>query len=309
MQEPYEEGPANRLGLGSDAGDGNIAGVARTEAHAGQPLSSEIIHPACRPCNVMGKATHSTTIHGEPANDAAESQTLRMHENSSRGNRESPSVSWADGGQDRSEKAQCRTADMHAPGQSDGLVVPEKRANNIGVPPVAESVEGRGSTKGNATRTLHAPDAEPGKRGIGLLGVREAARHDKKMRFTTLLHHITPELLQASFLDLKRQAAPGIDGVTWQDYANDLEARIDDLHDRVHRGTYRAQPSKRAWIPKPDGRQRPLGLVAAAGRQNRASRRSRRSSNSFTRRTSSVSVTVFDRDAAAITRSTRCGWA
>lgn len=77
-----------------------------------------------------------------------------------------------------------------------------------------------------------------------------------------LLHHITPELLLSSFLDLKRQATPGIDGVTWQDYAKDLETRIADLHDRIQRGTYRAQPSKRTWIPKADGRQRPLGLAA-----------------------------------------------
>lgn len=82
------------------------------------------------------------------------------------------------------------------------------------------------------------------------------------MRFTALLHHITPELLRASFFDLKRQAAPGIDGVTWQDYATDLETRIVDLHNRIHRGTYRAQPSKRTWIPKADGRKRPLGLAA-----------------------------------------------
>ena len=175
MQEPYEEDLADRLDLGSDAGDGNIAGVARIEAHAGQPLSSEITLSACRPCNVMGKATRSTAMQGEPSGDAAESQTLGMHGNSTRGNRESPSASWADGGQDRSEKAQRRKADTHALGQSDGLVVPEKRANNTGMPTVAESVEGRGSTKGNATQTLLVPDAAPGKRGMGLLGVRAAA--------------------------------------------------------------------------------------------------------------------------------------
>jgi retron-type reverse transcriptase len=97
---------------------------------------------------------------------------------------------------------------------------------------------------------------------FGLHGVRKAARRDKRMRFTALLHHITPELLQSSFLDLNRQAAPGIDDVTWRDYANGLEDRIDDLHSRIHRGTYRAQPSKRTWIPKADGRQRPLGIAA-----------------------------------------------
>ena len=81
---------------------------------------------------------------------------------------------------------------------------------------------------------------------MGLRGVREAAKRDKKQRFTALLHHVTPELLQASYFELKRSAAPGVDGVTWQEYGQRLEERIFDLHSRVHR----AQPSKRAWIPK-----------------------------------------------------------
>ena len=164
-------------------------------------------------------------------------------------------------GAGRSEKANGRTSDMHVSRESDGPVVPTKRANNA-ERSAAESVEGRGPTKGNAKRTLHVPDAEPGKRGIGLCGVREAAKRDKTMRFTALLHHITPELLRQSYLVLKRTAAPGVDGVTWQEYGRGLEGRLVDLHGRVHRGTYRAQPSKRAWIPKPDGGQRPLGIAA-----------------------------------------------
>ena len=79
-------------------------------------------------------------------------------------------------------------------------------------------MEGRGSTKGNATQTLLAPDSEPGKRGMGLWGVREAAKRDKKMRFTALLHHVTPALLRASYFALKRTAAPGVDGMTWHEY-------------------------------------------------------------------------------------------
>ena len=82
------------------------------------------------------------------------------------------------------------------------------------------------------------------------------------MRFTALLHHVNPELLRASYFELKRQAAPGVDGMTWQEYGRNLEERLDDLHGRIHRGAYRAQPSKRAWIPKADGRQRPLGIAA-----------------------------------------------
>jgi group II intron reverse transcriptase/maturase len=184
-----------------------------------------------------------------------------MRGNSLRGNRETLETP-APQGAGRPEKANCRTAGMHVSRESDGPIVPENRANKAGLKAAAESEEGRGSTKGNAERTLLAPDAEPGKRGMGLWGVRKAAKRDKKMRFTALLHHITPEMLRDSYFELKRMAAPGVDGVTWHAYGQDLEDRIDDLHGRVQRGTYRAQPSKRAWIAKADGRQRPLGIAA-----------------------------------------------
>ena len=197
----------------------------------------------------------------KPLVDAAESETLRTRGNSMHGNRETLETS-APRGAGRSEKANCRTADMHVSRESDGPIVPQKRANKAGPKAAAESVEGRGPTKGNAQRTVLAPDTGPGKRGIGLRGVREAAKRDKKMRFTALLHHITPEMLEDSYFELKRMAAPGVDGVTWHAYGQDLEERIDDLHGRVHCGTYRAQPSKRAWIAKADGRQRPLGIAA-----------------------------------------------
>jgi len=192
--------------------------------------------------------------------DATESETLRMRGNSLHGNRETlEAPSSADEG--RSEKAQGRTSGMHASSESDGPIVPKKRANKTGLP-AAEPVEGRGSTKGNDPETLLVPDSEPGRRGIGLWGVREAAKRDKQMRFTALLHHVTPELLRASYFELKRSAAPGVDGMTWQDYGPDVEKRSADLHGRVHRGAYRAQPSKRARIPKADGRERLLGIAA-----------------------------------------------
>jgi len=96
----------------------------------------------------------------------------------------------------------------------------------------------------------------------GLHRVREVAKSEKQLRFTALLHHVSVSLLVNSFYALKRQAAPGVDGLTWQEYETDLDKRLEDLHSRVHRGTYRALPSKRAYIPKPDGRQRPLGIAA-----------------------------------------------
>jgi len=198
----------------------------------------------------------------KPLVDAAESKTLRMRGNSLHGNRETLETPLLECSRGRSEKAQSQTSDMHVSRESDDSIVPEKRANKAGSKAAAESVEGRGSTKGNATRTLLAPDSEPGKRGMGLWGVREAAKRDKKMQFTALLHHISPEMLRDSYFELKRSAAPGIDGVTWHAYGQDLEERIDNLLGRVHRGTYRAKPSKRAWIPKADGHQRPLGIAA-----------------------------------------------
>ena len=95
-----------------------------------------------------------------------------------------------------------------------------------------------------------------------LHGVRKAARKDKRTRFTALLHHVTVNLLRESYYALKRDAAPGVDGVSWQEYETDQDEKLTDLHSRIHRGTYRAQPSKRAYIPKADGRQRPLGVAA-----------------------------------------------
>jgi group II intron reverse transcriptase/maturase len=92
--------------------------------------------------------------------------------------------------------------------------------------------------------------------------VRAAARRDPSLRFTCLLHHITPSLLWDAYHALRHQAAPGVDGETWASYGEGLEARLEDLHGRVHSGRYRAKPCKRAWIPKPDGRQRPLGIAA-----------------------------------------------
>ncbi|NLE39706.1 MAG: group II intron reverse transcriptase/maturase, partial [Pirellulaceae bacterium] len=158
---------------------------------------------------------------------------------------------------------------MHVAGKSDSSIVPRKPANNSGVPALAESAEGRGLTKENIEPLLLArtqsrnTDGTPFvPRSRGLLGVREAAQRDRKLRFTSLLHHVTPELLRASFFALKKQAAPGIDDETWHDYARDFERRIDDLHGRIHRGAYRAKPSKRSYIPKPDGKTRPLGIAA-----------------------------------------------
>ena len=199
--------------------------------------------------------------HGESDVAPTESETTRTAGNFPHGSREAPGTS-ASHEADRSEKARGRKSDTHVSGESDSSIVPQKQANNDSVPLSAESVEGRGLTKENAKQLLLDWTQRRVPRSRGLLGVREAAQRDQRMRFNNLLHQVTPELLRASFFDLKKSAVPGIDGVTWAQYAEDFETRIDDLHSRVHRGTYRAQPSKRTWIPKADGRQRPLGLAA-----------------------------------------------
>jgi group II intron reverse transcriptase/maturase len=151
---------------------------------------------------------------------------------------------------------------MNGRGKSDRPIVPGKLPNKA-EEPAAEAVEGRGRAKGspreqNALRTqdrVGAPSA--------LLRVREAARKDRGQRFTTLLHHVYDvERLRQAYLALSRDAAAGVDGQTWRSYGEDLEANLQDLAARLKRGAYRAKPVRRVFIPKADGRQRPLGVPA-----------------------------------------------
>jgi RNA-directed DNA polymerase len=140
----------------------------------------------------------------------------------------------------------------HADEESDEVVLPLKRSNNEGLSS-AEIVEGRTSPKGNGGQTAAARTLRRDTASNGLAAVRQAARQSRDVRFTALLHHITIDLLKRSYLALKRDAAPGIDGVTWQAYGGNLEEKLKDLHDRVHRGSYRARPARRTYIPKADG--------------------------------------------------------
>src|SRR5438552_19109093 len=180
-----------------------------------------------------------------------------MHEN-----REISSAPWSCD-QGRSAKAKSRTADMHVLEKSDCVVVPVNQPNKGGQPS-AEVGEGRAQTKENIVQS-HMYPTQSGKRmSQGLHGVRQAAKERKQERFTALLQHVNVDLLRDSFYALQRQASPGVDGVTWQEYETGLEDRLVDLHSRVHRGAYRAKPSRRVFIPKADGRQRPLGIAALA---------------------------------------------
>lgn len=150
---------------------------------------------------------------------------------------------------------------MHEPEKSDSSIVATKPANKS-EQSEAESVEPREGAKGNTpephTHRTRSRDSVL----TGLERVRERAKANKKERFTALLHHVTVDLLRTAYLKLKRDAAPAVDGMTWHEYGQDLEAKLVDLHGRVHRGAYRALPSRRKFIEKEDGRQRPLGIAS-----------------------------------------------
>jgi RNA-directed DNA polymerase len=150
---------------------------------------------------------------------------------------------------------------MHGREKSDPAIVAMKPTNKAGRP-AAESAERRAGAEGNAGQqsTRRAQHRESVSQALER--VRTAARQRKKERFTALFHHISVEFLRTAFFALMRDAAPGIDGLTWQEYEADLDRRIEDLHERVQRGAYRALPSRRRYIPKPDGRQRPLAVAA-----------------------------------------------
>ena len=150
---------------------------------------------------------------------------------------------------------------MNGSGGSYCGIVPTKQLNKSDKTP-AEVVEGRPQTKENTQQSNpnRAQSRDSGPSGLGR--VREAAKQDGKLKFTALLHHVSIDLLRQSYHSLKKQAAPGVDGMTWEEYGQDLEERLADLHGQIHRGAYRAQPSRRVWIPKADGRQRPLGIAA-----------------------------------------------
>jgi RNA-directed DNA polymerase len=150
---------------------------------------------------------------------------------------------------------------MHGREKSDSVVVAKKPTNKAGKP-VAEPVERRTGTKRNAAEQSMLRTQGRVRVSQALGRVRQAAKQRTKEKFTTLLHHVTIDLLREAFFALKRDAAPGADGVTWEDYEADLEPKLAALHDRVHRGAYRAQPSRRRYIPKADGKLRPLAVAA-----------------------------------------------
>ncbi len=159
----------------------------------------------------------------------------------------------------------------HGPEKSDFAIVAVKPANkaaptgaeqSVAGQAAAEQVERRAETKGNADQQSTRRTQSRASVTQALERIRIAARERKKERFTALFHHISIDLLEEAFYELKENAAPGVDRLRWTDYEADLERKLEDLHERVQRGAYRALPSRRVYIPKPDGRQRPLAVAA-----------------------------------------------
>ena len=170
---------------------------------------------------------------------------------------------------ERRGKVQRRTARTHAVRASYNPIVPSKQANEGPQPRMErgrrpeESGQERGLVKGNAEQSPTPGTQGPGQKvSRGLIGVRQAAERDRQLQFTALLHHITEQRLAESFRGLRRDAAAGVDEVRWEQYEQGLEGRLADLHSRIHRGSYRAQPSRRTHIGKEDGQLRPLGISA-----------------------------------------------
>ena len=159
---------------------------------------------------------------------------------------------------------------MNERGKSDGPIVPQTPANNVGdgrldcshpATSSAEQVEGRGPAKGNSLRGPEDRTQGRDPLQVALERIRQAASRDQELRLTALWHHVYDvDRLRREYFALKPHAAPGVDGQTWHDYGSALESNLRDLSGRLERGAYRARPVKRAWIPKADGRQRPIGI-------------------------------------------------
>jgi RNA-directed DNA polymerase len=260
MKVRYGEDVANHSGPES---------CGRHREVSGEALTGETGRPAIEPRNQQSgmptllSEAEGHTAHGvdrQPCSDPARSKTLRMSGSLLHRSWEvsSAPVRAPVGG---ARKASGRTLAIDADEKSDTPVLPTKLPNKGSYP--AEAMEGRGVAEGNTERS---PAPRTPSRiscaSMGLQGVRNAARRDRRQRFTALLHHITPALLIESFQALKRNAAAGVDGVTWREYETVLPQRVHELHREIHVGAYRAQPSRRVYIPKADGRQRPLGIAA-----------------------------------------------
>lgn len=294
MKEPHIEGVATHDDPESCAAIREGRREALTGARTGSVLSRENRQSGTPTQLLYAEGNTPRGRYREPPGGPARSETRSTYGTFSRENREVPRAPATDGEAGRVGKAHGRTPTMHARRKSDRPIVPAKSPNkegqrepedhgepytgtkvetpdtDKGAPTApkasaranAEEMEGRGLAKGNtAEQNAHRTQCR-GRAPSALNRVREAAARNKRMRFTALLHHVTKDRLRMAFCALRKDAAPGTDGVTWEQYAQHLEGNLQDLHGRLHQGAYRAKPSRRVYIPKADGRQRPLGIAA-----------------------------------------------
>ena len=296
MRESYRKGVANHPDPESCGVDRKGGAEALTGARAGEVLSREI-NQTLGADAVRGRGRqHRAGRYRESLSGPARSETLSMHGNSACGKLGDPLFDqgrWQGREPERTESPwsrvprdeKCDEGDprhrsgsrsalaragkvndhkpvMHGQGKSDRSIVPMKSPNKVGQP-AAEAGEGRDLTKENASQQ-NTPRTQSRQSDVSsaLDRVRQAALRSRTERFSALFHHITIERLRAAFYRIKKNATPGVDGVTWEQYEKELEENLRDLHNRLHQGAYRAKPSRRAYIPKSDGRQRSLGIAA-----------------------------------------------
>lgn len=268
MKVRHRKGIANHPDPESYGGAREDAIEALTGESAGQPLSREIKESGAPTLLSEAEGHTDEGATREPSEGPARSKTLSMRRSSLNRNWEISSVPAEQLAAGGSGKANGRTPDVHADEKSDACVLPMNDPNKgaASKPVPAEDLEGRQAAKRNAEQPPAPRTQRRTRASMGLDGVREAARANKvtgkEVRFTALMHHITPQLLIDSFMKLKKSAAAGVDGVTWRDYEEGLVERIRRLWEAVQSGRYRALPSRRVYIPKADGRQRPLGIAA-----------------------------------------------
>ena len=262
MKESYTEGLANHSDPESCGGAREGAAEALTGAHTGGVLSRENRRDQGADDVVLCGRQHTCRRYGESTSNPARSKTSGTCGNSMRENRESPQFPSGNSPDGRAGKAKSPTPAMHGCRQSDNSIIPAKPPNKV-ANVMAEAVEGRELTKENTVQQ-NTPRTQRRTKDVSsaLERVRQAALRSRNERFSVLFHHITTERLQAAFLKIKQDASPGVDGVTWAQYAENLNMNVENLYLRLQRGAYRAKPSRRTYIPKPDGRQRPLGVAA-----------------------------------------------
>jgi len=260
MKESDIEGLATHDGPESCVVARKGRGEALTGVHTGGTLSRETTNSGADALSIRGRQ-HDLERQREfqGRSGAVEDATARVESPCARTGR-SPDCPPEMARQAALGRQEPKPA-MNGPGKSDGPIVPTKSPNNAREP-AAEAVEGRGPTQGNAGQQNASRTQSRTSAPSALDRVREAASRNKKAKFTALLHHVTVDRLRGAFLSLKRKATPGVDGVTWRQYETNLEENLRDLHSRVHRRAYRAKPARRAYIPKADGRQRPLGIAS-----------------------------------------------